>query len=210
MDFSDWLELATAVGTIGAAVLAGVAARVAARAADASRELVLVERQRDKAAFEAELWRQARRVTVDTRGQHLLDHKGDLIGWDVSTVVTNSSADPISKARIKIACHDERWGPQLVGTIASGDSVEVVARIFTTSRDLNGYVRFVDVEGRAWVANSQTGVVSDDELDLWLEEGAEFAQRDLDPLQRGTLMHTGSRIMPDFDGWAAEIESRGD
>jgi hypothetical protein len=171
-------------------VFAGVAAKIAAQSADASRQLVTVERQRDAVAREAALWRQAQRVTVDTRGQQLHDHSGNLIGWDVSTVITNASVDPIFKTRIKIGTDDERWGPQLTGTLAPGHSIEVIAHVATRSHNLNGYVRFVDVEGHGWVANSQTAVESDESLERWIEEGREFAQRDLHPLQRGTLTRT--------------------
>jgi hypothetical protein len=67
-------------------------------------------------------------------------------------------------------------------------------------------VRFVDVEGRGWVVNGQTTVVSDDDLDQWIEDGRTFAQRDLSPHERGTLIRSDERQMPDFDEWAAEIE----
>ncbi|TCM48953.1 hypothetical protein [Kribbella sp. VKM Ac-2568] len=114
--------------------------------------------------------------------------------------------DAISKARIKRVSDDARsWSEP-----SRRHSVEVIARIYTASRDINGYVRFVDVEGCGWVANSQTAVESDDELEQWIEDGFEFAQRDLDPHQRSTLTQTDDRAMPDFNGWAAEIDSRDD
>lgn len=125
----DWAGLATAVGTVGAAIFAGLAARVAAASAAASRDLVALERQRDVASAEASRWRQARRVTGDTRGQQVFDRAGEPVGWDVSTVVTNASTDPIFKTRIKIMGDDEHWGPQLTGTLAPGHTIEVIARI---------------------------------------------------------------------------------
>jgi hypothetical protein len=203
----DWINVATAVGTVGAAVFAGIAARTAGRSAEASRQLVVLERQRDDAAHEVSLWRQAQRVTVDTRGRQLLDNLGGIVGWDVSTFVTNASSDPIFKTRIKIVTGDRWWGPQLTGTLGPGQSIEVIARIYSSSDRLNGLVRFVDVEGREWVANSQTAVEPDPDVQRWIDEGREFAERTLGGHEKGTLHRTDGRSMPDFDAWARQFES---
>ena len=210
METSDWINLATAIGTVGAAWYAGRAARVAATSADASRELVKLERERDIAAIEAAHWRQARRVTVDVRGRQLWDEQGEAIAWDAGCVATNASVDPIFKARIKIVSDDERWGPQLVGTLAPGQSIEVTARIFTRSPNFNGQVRFVDVEGQGWVADGQNPVRPDDDLTRWIDDGREFAERDLTPHEQGTLTRTDYASMPDFDGWAASVAATAD
>lgn len=70
---------------------------------------------------------------------------------------------------------------------------------------MNGLVRFVDVEGQAWVVNGQTAVQLDDDLERWIAEGREFAERKLSPYQRGTLDRTDARAMPDFGMWVAGI-----
>jgi hypothetical protein len=147
-----------------------------------------------------------RRVTVDTRGRHLVDEDDAIVGCDLSCLVTNSSVDPVSKVRIKITCGDDRWGPQLIGILAPGQTVEVITRVHTTSEDVNGHVRLVDTEGRAWVANSRTAVLSDDDVDQWIDGGRVFAERDLSPYERGTIVRSDQRDMPDFDEWAAAID----
>ena len=209
----DWIDLAIAVGTVGAAVFAGIAARVAATSAEASRELVKLERERDSAAIEAAHWRQARRITVDVRGRQRSDYSDEPElepnAWDASCVVTNASVDPIFNARIKIVCDDERWGPQLVGTLAPGQRIEVIARIMTRSPNLNGQVRFVDVEGQGWVADGQNPVRPDDDLTRWIDDGREFAERGhLPPVMRGTITRSDYASVPDFDKWERGVQDR--
>jgi hypothetical protein len=146
-------------------------------------------------------------VTVDARGRSLVDVNGNITGWDVSTVLTNASSDPIYKTRLRFGCDDESWGPQLFGTLSPGHTIEVIARIWTTSEDLNAHVRFVDVEGRSWVAGAQGEVRPDDALQQWIEDGRRFAVRTLTPLQRGTAVRSDERTMPDFDVWAEQLGS---
>jgi len=206
MDASDWINLATAIGTVSAAVFAGVAAWTAGQSAAASRQLVTVERQRDDAERHAAVWRQARRVTVETRGRERLDQSGNLVATDVSVVVMNASADPIFNTRIKIVSGDgARWGPQLLGNLPPGHSIEVIARIRSESPEFNGFARFADVEGRGWVSNSMSAAEADNDVNRWIEEGREFAARELLPHERGTMDRSDQRDMPDFDAWAVHI-----
>ena len=116
------------------------------------------------------------------------------------------SADPIFNTRIKIVSGDgARWGPQLLGNLPPGHSIEVIARIRSESPEFNGFARFADVEGRGWVSNSMSAAEADNDVNRWIEEGREFAARELLPHERGTMDRSDQRDMPDFDAWAVHI-----
>jgi hypothetical protein len=203
------LDVVTATGTVGAALFAGWAALSSARAARASRDLVLLERERDQERLEEGKWRQARRVTVDAGFQTVLDDSDTLLGVDAFARVTNASGAPISKVRVKMACDSEQWGPQLVGTISPGDHIEIIARLLAPLRpgEFNSFVRFVDVDGRAWVLDAR-GVLAPDldgNLEGWIEDGRHFAEREMSPEQRGTIAGA-SPAMPDLEVWRLQFD----
>jgi hypothetical protein len=203
------LDVVTAVGTVGAAVFAGWAALSSARAARVSRDLVLLERERDQERLEEAKWRQARRVTVDAGFQTVLDDRDRWLGVDAFARVTNASGAPISKVRVKMACDPEQWGPQLVGTIAPGDHIEIVARLLAPLQtgEFNSLVRFVDVDGRGWVLDAR-GVLApdvDDNLAAWIEDGRHFAEREMSPEQRGTIAGA-SPAAPDIEAWRQQFD----
>ncbi len=205
-----WLQYVVAFGTLGAALFAGWAALTARAATRATRDLVSVERARDERAAEEARWRQARRVTVDLLGQEVTLPDGRP-AHDMHLRVTNSSPDPISKLRLKIVVGDATWGPQLVGTVYPYALVSVTARLITDagSANSNAFVRFLDVEDRAWVANARTLVQPDDRsADDWIAEGRAFATRQLSVEERGTI--DGMVVPPDLDEWRASLAHRQD
>ena len=202
-----WLQYLVAFGTAGAAIFAGWAAWTARQAATATRDLVAVEIQRDVRSSEEARWRQARRITVDLVNHAQLDHSGDRIGFDQHLVLTNSSPDPIFKTRLKMVVGDAVWGPQLIGTLGPWQRVALTARLYTLEDDANSdaFVRFVDVEGQAWVASARSALYPDENaVEHWIEEGRVFSARDLTAAEQGTI--DGVTPLPDLDAWRAHLE----
>ncbi len=157
-----WVEYVVAFGTAGAAIFAGWAALTARASTKATRNLVELEAARDQAAREDAEWRQARRITVDLVGRKvdLPEGRG---ASDFQAVVLNGSADPIRKCRLKVVDGNERWGPQLIGTIPAGGCVRVMTRIYNgPGDDPDAHVRFADVAGRYWVASARLPLHQDD------------------------------------------------
>jgi hypothetical protein len=206
-----WLQAVAAVGTAVAALFAGWAAWIARRSAEASRDLVKLELERDLRSAEEARWRQARRVTVDLMGQEVFLPPDNTPAHDMYLVVLNGSTDPISKVRLKIVGGDAVWGPQLVGNVAPGNQVTLIARLIT-SRDTDNadaFVRFVDIEGRPWVANARTSVGPDESgIDTWIAEGRAFGERNLTAAERGTI--SGAVGPPDLESWRQEVDSEPD
>lgn len=193
----DWL---TAAGTIGAATFAGWAAWSSATAARATRRMVEIERQRETDRVEVERTAQAKRLSVNLITESLHDEQG-LRAVDFNLVITNASDSPVFKVRMKVVAGDGVWGPQLVGNFVPGQHVELYARIYTRSDlgNTDAAVRFIDVNGRAWVASARTAAMPDgDDPSQWISDGQAFATRQPDTYERGRWSGV---ISPDFDEW---------
>jgi hypothetical protein len=205
-----WLQYLVGFGTAGAALFAGWAAWSARAATRATRDLVRVEQARDDRAADEARWRQARRVTVDLLGQEVTLPDGRR-AHDMHARIMNSSPDPISKVRLKIVVGDATWGPQLFGTVHPYAHVSVTARLVTdlSSDNANAFVRFLDVDARAWVSNARTPVQPDAlSAEGWIAEGRKFAELELSAEQRGTV--EGAASPPDLDAWRSDLAHRQD
>lgn len=202
------IALLGALGTITAAGFAAWAAWAAQQAASASRDLVLNERARDAKAAEEEVFSQARRVIVELMTQPVVNAPQSGEGRIAHLVVTNASADPIFKVRIKVVVGDATWGPQLIGGLTPGQRISLTAFVATTADDSNtdGHARFVDSRGVAWVASARNTFRQDDESGLtnWIAEGRDFALRDLTPIERGQTV--GVEIIPNLEGWLSQFD----
>lgn len=208
-----WLQYLVAFGTAGAAVFAAFAALSARSAARASRDLVAVETTRDERLAEDARWRQARRITVDLMGQEGILAPSGRRAHDMHLIVMNASPDPIFKARLKVVSGDAAWGPQLVGTIAPWQRIELTVRLMSeeTGDNADAFVRFTDVEGGHWVANARSAVTADERpVDAWIAEGRAFAQKGehAPPAERGTLAGLGAP--PDLEQWRADVAGDGE
>jgi hypothetical protein len=203
-----WIQYVIGIATAAAAVFAAWAALSARSAARATQDLVRVESARDDRLERDALWRQARRVTIDLLGQPVA-LPDDRAAHDMHVTLTNSSADPITKARLKLIVGDATWGPQLLGTIGPWQQVRLTARLITSdsSDNANAFLRFLDVEARPWVANARSAVEPDSlTVGSWIDEGKQFARRTLSAEERGTI--EGSGIPPDSDDWRTDMASR--
>lgn len=197
-DSSNWLDWATAIGTVGAAVFAGFAAVVSAVSTRQTRDIVEIERDRDRDAAERARLEQVKAVMVGMNTEEVFD--GDRrIGADCRLVLTNGSSLPIYKARLKMIVGGVVWGPQLVGDVAPGQRVEVYARILTTEdqADTDALVRFTDARGEAWVCSAR-GRREPDPTDVqaWIDEGMSF--RPTTRYEKGMMDGVS---YPDFDVW---------
>jgi len=200
----DWI---TSVATAAAAAFAGWAALASSAAVRESRRLVEIELERDRERAEAELTSQARRISMNLITEDLLDDSGR-VGIDFHLVLINASDSPVFKARLSVVAGDGEWGPQLSGNLIPGQRLELYGRIYTgeTLGNTDAFVRFVDVNNRAWIATARgPAEPAPDDLDDWIARGRTFAQRSLDDHERG--MWNG-QVMPEFDQWRAEIEDR--
>jgi hypothetical protein len=202
------ISLLGALGTITAAGFAAWAAWAAQQAASASRDLVLTERARDAKAAQEEVFSQARRVVVELMTQPVVNASQSEPGRIAHLVVTNASVDPIFKVRIKVVVGDATWGPQLIGGLTPGQRISLTAFVATTADDSNtdGYARFVDSRGVAWVASARNAFRQDDEPGLkdWISEGRDFASRDLTPIERGQT--AGVEIVPNLEEWLSQFD----
>jgi hypothetical protein len=109
--------------------------------------------------------------------------------------------------RIKVVAGEGAWGPQLVGNVAPGDAVELTTRIRAESPtdNVDASIRFVDAHGLAWVASARGELEPElSSVTTWIDAGRVFAQRDLPPIERGTL--AGHIAPPDFDEWASQFD----
>jgi len=205
-----WLQYVTAIATGGAALAAAWAALNSYSSTKASQRLVQVEVERDERNRSEAFKRQAQRVTVDLSGQPF-DVSG-VAALDMHARVSNSSADPISKVRIKLIAGGQRWGPMLVGTLSPWQKITVTARVFAdpSADDQNAYVRFLDVDGQAWIANARTAVVPDPgPVDQWIADGREFVLRRL-TMEEAGMIDGLEDFAPDLDAWRSEMSERTD
>jgi hypothetical protein len=203
-----WLQYMIGFGTLGAAIFAGVAAFVARRSTRAAEQLIKLESGRDERAAEDALWHQARRISVDVMSKAVTLANARR-AYDIGLVVRNASVDPVFKCRLKIIAGDALWGPQLVGTLAPGDRIIVMARLVTDANDTNtnGFVRFMDANSRAWVAEARGPLVSDQQsANAWVADAQLFAQRTLTPEERGSVYGGTHELLPDFDAWRTEMQ----
>lgn len=204
--FTNWLDWATAIGTIGATVFAGWAAKASAASAKQTRDIVEIERRRDREAAEVAKTVQAKAVMVGMWTEGVFED--DLrVGADCRLTLTNASQHPIFKARLKMTVGYAVWGPQLVGDMAPGQEVEVYARLLTTDEQLNtdGHVRFADVRGEAWVRPARGGPEIDPtDVQVWIDEGAR--SRPTTAIERGVL---NGVTHPDFDDFRDSAEAQG-
>ncbi len=201
----DWLQYAVALGTVGAAIFAGVAARVAATATRATRDLVELETTRDQVTQNEALWRQARRVTVDMQLQ--TPHDCDRPAADVFVQVSNWSPDPLRHLRLKVAVGDCSWGPQLLGTLGPHGRLTLHARLFSVGEP-TAVARFADVEGRYFVVDAGRTLEQDVRpTEVWIAEGRSWATRTPDTMsveERGIL--GGDYAKADFESFEFEVE----
>ena len=201
------ITLLGTLGTISAAGFAAWAAWAAQQAASASRDLVLTEQARDTKAAQEELFAQARRIMVELVTQPVADAPGSDPGRIAHLVVTNASNDPIFKVRIKVVVGDAIWGPQLIGGIRPGQRISLTAFVATSADDSNtdGYARFVDSRGVAWISSARQKLGQDDDAGLtkWISAGQDFASRALSPIERGTTV--GVDVVPNLDEWATQF-----
>jgi hypothetical protein len=201
------IALLGTLGTISAAGFAAWAAWAAQRAASASRDLVLTEQARDAKAAQEELFTQARRVMVELVTQPIANTPQSGPGRIAHLVITNASIDPIFKVRIKVIIGDAIWGPQLIGGLIPGQRISLTAFVATAADDSNtdGYARFVDSRGVAWIASARQKLRQDDEAGLtdWISEGRDFASRDLSPIERGAT--AGVEVIPNLDEWGSQF-----
>lgn len=197
----DWL---TALGTIGAVAIAGWAAWAATQSARVTRQMVKIERDRDEAARVS----QAQRVTVDLMTEDIFDETGNRVGADCRLYLVNASTAPLYRTRIKIVAGSAVWGPQLIGSVAPGQEIELYARLMTTADrlDADAPVRFYDPDGQAWIASpGGHPVQAGDDVQTWIDDAAAFSQRELTSFERGMTIgvHTA-----DFDSWREYAESQ--
>jgi len=184
----SWFDYVSAGGTIVAVILAGYAAVVAQRSANAAVDLVGVESARDARDAEDGEWRQARRVALDLQVGRVMGsdpprHSFELAVW-------NTAPEPILKARLKVTLGESTWGPQLVGTIGPGDRAVLTATLdgYIDDDVVDGLVYFKDVEHREWVASVRAPVrQATGELDQWIEDSRQWAEQiaDADQHHRG-------------------------
>ena len=206
---ATWLDYVVGVGTLGAAVFAGVAARTARDANRATRAIVGLETARDEQRRDEVLSHHPRRVSLELGSRSLADENGGAVGQDLQMIVLNPTPDPMFKCRLKMIAGDATWGPQLIGTIGPGERVLAAARLFTTVdvANTNGLVRFVDIHGNAWVVEAR-GPFRPDEpsADAWVAEHSNWIRNPLRPEERGTVIG-GSVVGWDyFDDWLEELD----
>lgn len=201
-DATRWLDYISGLSAAGAAAFAGWAAISARSAAVETRRLVEVERDRDdRAAREAE-WRQARRMTVELSYWDIELDDGRT-AYDFHLAIQNAGTDPVFKARIKVVISGQAWGPQLIGAIPPGHRVGLIARVFSKDEEraeYNGFVRFTDTEGRAWIVSAQGRVVrAEDPVEVWIDEGRAYISQPRTLEEQGTTY--GIEQIVDIDAW---------
>jgi hypothetical protein len=203
---SLWLQYLVAFSAAGAAAFAGWAAWTASSAATSTSELVKLERGRDAERAKAELWRQARSVTVDLNG---LRHESPQ-AIDVHVQILNDGPDPIRKVRLRVEAEGvTKWGPQLLGTISPSSAVTLTVRIYGQVIDPNAYVRFRDVNRNYWVTDAKGNLKPDDRPTTeWIEKGRLWGERwgNITLEERGTV--TGVSV-PNFDVWLTSLQQQG-
>jgi|GEM_PF-4379420 len=186
----SWLQSATTLGTLMAALAAAWAAANSAGASRASRdsasasvELVRIENERRAAEVQAELTGQAESIHLSMvwrRQRSLLRH-----GFDAFISVRNSGLHPIlATVRLKSDAHT--WGPTgLLGLLEPGQT-----RQFTLSADeyfpagerARLEVSFRDSHGNLWI-RGLTGnprKLQGQELHEWREDTLQWASKHLD------------------------------
>jgi len=175
---SGWLELATSIGTIGAALFAGVAAWIAAASASASRELVKIERARDEAQEDLSRVRQARSTLLDMRIEpDVRASRG------IQVMIVNAGSEPAYQCRIKVVHATEVWGPISCGTLAPRDTLNAVFGLdfFTQGApidlfQLEASATFVDARGQHWLLqrDAEPRYLSIDEITDWRCESSKW------------------------------------
>lgn len=201
-DGPDWIDYIAGLSTAGATIFAGWAALSARSAAAQTRRLVDVEKARDARAEREAEWRQARRMLVELAYEEIVFEDGRT-AYDFHLSVHNTGHDPVFKARIKAVIGDQTWGPQLIGAIPPGHKVGLIARIFAQDAnhtDNNGYVRFTDTEGRAWIVAARGSAVRTNEpVDTWIDDGRAFGSQPRTREERGQTY--GVEQILDLDAW---------
>lgn len=171
---SGWLDLATSLGTIGAALFAGAAAWVAADSASASRELVAIERARDDTLEQLSRVRQARSTLLDMRIEpDVRSNRG------IQVMIVNAANDPAYQCRIKVLHAGDAWGPIGCGTLAPRDTLNAVFALnfFTQGAPVDPFklevvATFVDARGQHWLLqrDAEPRNLSSDEIANWRHE----------------------------------------
>jgi len=217
MAVAEWVEYVSAFGTAGAALFAGWAAwvgqgasRSANLSAQASLDLMTLEKTRDARMLEEKAQVAARSIVL-SMAHRSVDKQGQHLGRDFCLTIRNAGLVAVFDTMLQVTVGGNTWGPQKVGAVAPGAAVEAYA--FVPCSDPNARPRaislFVDGAGRSWVAapgGDLTEVGIHTRLD-WAVRAEEFAQASMPRDRRGVLR--GLVDLADFDAWRKSVEDKG-
>jgi hypothetical protein len=179
----EWLDTAVALGTIAAATFAGGAAAVAAWSAKATRDLVEIERARDRRLTEELRERQAKSTFFDLRYE---PYQGRHRGLQV--YIQNAGLEPVRQCRVLVSCDGRTWGPISAGTLAPNDILNVVFSLDFFNADpafdfvgLEASVSFTDIRGQRWLLAREGGPVemSTELVDSWSAQARDWELQSL-------------------------------
>jgi len=217
MNPPSWLDYLTAFGTAGAALFAAwasfvgqSASRSARLSAEASYDLMELEKSRDAREIEEKALTAARSIVVSI-AQRPFNVGSNMAGIDFCLTLRNAGLVPVFETLLQVRSADAIWGPQPIGSVAPGDSIEAYAHLpcSNTNDTLDASVLFRDRYGRQWLAAPSGGL---DEVGIsfrldWVTRSETFASALLPRERRGRIK--GLVGQADFETWRRSMAPKG-